>query len=84
MKFKSLCIFSCILILLIILIKPYTTKAHERRASGDCGTSGYIIPQCFIRKDFQQNSVKGTAFFNISLDINNDTVIVSIKSIDMM
>ena len=40
MKFQSLCISSCILILLIILIKPYTTKAHDRRASGDCGTSG--------------------------------------------
>ena len=34
--------FSCILTLLIILIKPLTTKAHDRRASGDCGTSGYF------------------------------------------
>ena len=41
MKFQSLCIFSCILTLLIILIKPRTTKAQDRRASGDCGTSGY-------------------------------------------
>ena len=32
--------FSSILTLLIILIKPLTTKAHDRRASGDCGTSG--------------------------------------------
>ena len=40
MKFQSLCIFSCILTLLIILIKPRTTKAHNRCASGDCGTSG--------------------------------------------
>ena len=40
MEFQSLCIFSCILTLLIILIKPLTTKAHDRRASGDCGTSG--------------------------------------------
>ena len=24
----------------IILIKPLNTKAHDRRASGDCGTSG--------------------------------------------
>ena len=41
MEFQSLCIFSCILTLLIILIKPLTSKAHDRRASGDCGTSGY-------------------------------------------
>ena len=27
--------------MLIILIKPLTTKAYDRRASGDCGTSGY-------------------------------------------
>ena len=43
MKFQSLCIFSCIWTLLIILIKPHTTKAHDRRASGDCGTSGYLL-----------------------------------------
>ena len=42
MEFQSLCNFSCILTLLIILIKPFTTKAHDRRASGDCGTSGGI------------------------------------------
>ena len=35
-EFQSLCIFSCILTLLIILIKPLTTKAHDRRASSDC------------------------------------------------
>ena len=40
MEFQSLCIFSCILTLLIILIKPLPTKAHGRHASGDCGTSG--------------------------------------------
>ena len=40
MEFQSLCIFSCILTLLIILIKPLATKAHDRRVSGDCGTSG--------------------------------------------
>ena len=37
MEFQFLCIFSCILTLLIILIKPLTTKSHDRRASGDCG-----------------------------------------------
>ena len=42
LEFKSFCIFSCILTLLIILIKPLTTKAYDRRASGDCGTSGSI------------------------------------------
>ena len=42
MEFQSLLIFSCILTLLIILIKPLTTKAHDRRASGDCGTSGLL------------------------------------------
>ena len=42
MEFQSLCIFSCILTFLIILIKPLTTKAHDRRASGDCGTSGLL------------------------------------------
>ena len=41
MKFQSLCIFSCILTVLIILIKPQITKAHDRRTSGYCGTSGY-------------------------------------------
>ena len=40
LEFKSFCIFSCILTLLVILIKPLTTKAYDRRASGDCGTSG--------------------------------------------
>ena len=43
MEFQSLCIFSCILTLLIMLIKPLTTKAHDRRASGDCGTSGFLL-----------------------------------------
>ena len=42
LEFKSFCIFSCILTLLIILIKPLTTKAYHRRASGDCGTSGFL------------------------------------------
>ena len=45
MEFKSLCIFSCILAMFIILIKPLTTKAHDRRASGDCGTSGFFSTQ---------------------------------------
>ena len=36
MEFQSLCILPCILTLVIILIKPLTTKAHDRRASGDC------------------------------------------------
>ena len=43
LEFKSFWIFSCILNLLIILIKPLTTKAYDRRASGDYGTSGYIV-----------------------------------------
>ena len=33
------------LTLLIILIKPLTTKAHDRRASGDCGISGSCYQQ---------------------------------------
>ena len=37
---ETICIFSCILSLPIILIKPLTTKAYDMRASGDCGTSG--------------------------------------------
>ena len=32
-----------LLCLYIILIKPLTTKAHDRRASGDCGTSVYTV-----------------------------------------
>ena len=41
MKFQSLYFFLH-LTLLIILIKLRTTKAHDRRrASGDCGTSGF-------------------------------------------
>ena len=43
LKFQSFCIFSCILRLLIILKKPLTTKAYDRRASGDCGTSGKMV-----------------------------------------
>ena len=45
MEFQFLYIFSCILTLLIILIKPLTTKAYDKRTSDDCGTSGfaYII-----------------------------------------
>ena len=43
MKFQSLCIFTCILTLLIIQIKPHTTIAHGKGTSGDCGTSGYSI-----------------------------------------
>ena len=42
LEFKSFYIFSCILSLLIILTKPLTTKAYDRRASGDCGTSGLL------------------------------------------
>ena len=42
MEFQSFCIFSCILTLVIILIKPITIKAYDRRASGDCGTSGIM------------------------------------------
>ena len=42
LKFQSFCIFSCILSLLTILIKPLTTKAYDRRAYGDCGTSGWL------------------------------------------
>ena len=42
LEFKSFCIFSCILTLLIILIKALTTKAYDRGASGDCGTSGPV------------------------------------------
>ena len=38
---KSICISSFILTLLIILMKPLSTQAFDRRASGDCGTSGY-------------------------------------------
>ena len=46
MEFQSLFIFPYILTSLIILIKPLTTKAHYRRASGDCGTSG--VQEAFI------------------------------------
>ena len=42
-EFQSLCIFFCILTLLIILIEPLKSKAYDRRASGDCGTSGYFV-----------------------------------------
>ena len=53
LEFQSLCIFSCILSLLIILIKPLTTKAYDRRASSDCGTSGhiYIFIMLFLDSD---------------------------------
>ena len=42
LEFQSFCIFSCILTLLTILIMPLTTKAYDRRQSGDCGTSGLL------------------------------------------
>ena len=45
-NFYSFCIFSCILTLLIILIKPLTTKAYDRRASGDFGSSGCPVCVC--------------------------------------
>ena len=48
LEFKSFCIFSCILTLLIILIKPLTIKAYDRRASGDCGTSGVVFDLLLI------------------------------------
>ena len=38
-SFKFFCMFTCILYLFIILIKPLTTKPYNSRASGDCGTS---------------------------------------------
>ena len=38
---NSTVFFSCILTLFIILIKPLRSKAYDRRASGDCGTSGF-------------------------------------------
>ena len=61
----SLCIFSCILTLLIILIKPLTTKAHDRRASGDCGTSClfYCAPHYYGRNNFQ--AAIAFSFFSI-------------------
>ena len=40
LEFQSFCIFACILGLFIILIKSLTTKAYDRYASGDFGTSG--------------------------------------------
>ena len=33
---QSVCIFSCILIFCVLLIKPLTTKAHGSRASSGC------------------------------------------------
>ena len=42
LEFQSFCIFSFILTLFIILIKPFTTKDYERCASGDRGTSGWF------------------------------------------
>ena len=33
----------CIRLLFLTNKKPFTTKAYDRHASGDCGTSGYII-----------------------------------------
>ena len=42
-EFQFLYIFSCILTLLIKLIKLLTTKDYDRRASGDCGTSGSCL-----------------------------------------
>ena len=53
LEFKSFCIFSGILSLLIILIKPLTTKAYDRSASGDCGTSGLVMfLSCLFSKSF--------------------------------
>ena len=48
MIFQSFCIFSCILALLIILKKPRTTKVQDRRAFGDCVTSGSLSVVSFI------------------------------------
>ena len=48
LEFKSFCIFSCILSLLIILKNSLTTKAYDRRASGDCGTSGELSNSTFF------------------------------------
>ena len=42
LKFLIFCIFSCILTLLIILIKPLRSKAYDRCASGYCGTPGTV------------------------------------------
>ena len=42
-KLKPFCVSVCSLTLLIILIKPITTRAYDRHASGDCGTSGCNI-----------------------------------------
>ena len=53
LEFHSFCIFSCFLTLFIILIKPFTTKAYDRCASGDCGTSSYINC-CILIYMFQQ------------------------------
>ena len=39
-NFSLYVFFSCTLSLLIILIKPLSTKTYDRCASGDCGTSG--------------------------------------------
>ena len=55
--------FSCILTLLyIILIKLLSTKAYDRRASGDCGTSGSKWLQSASN---QKVCVKGGGLFKI-------------------
>ena len=66
MEFQSLCIFSCILTLLIILIKSLTTKAHDRRTSGDCGTSGNPWSIRFATRTYQ--------VFNVSNLGDNDGI----------
>ena len=49
--------------MLIILIKPLTTKAYDRRASGDCGTSGRLC--CHRGHSCFTKTVFGLSFFEI-------------------
>ena len=48
--------------MLIILMKPLTTKAYDRRASGDCGTSGIINSAVSAIKWYDRQNV------NLSVD----------------
>ena len=68
MEFRSLCIFSCTLTLLIILIKPLTTKAHYRRASGDCGTSGNFAYYT-NKAPHNKSSLQAVLLFTTSVNI---------------
>ena len=82
LEFKSFCIFSCILTLLIIPIKPLTSNAYDRRASGDWHLWLTFSPKsldCFwktlVKFKYSRSKFQVLLFLCPHLEIAGDTLL---------